>query len=105
MVQPIAPLLASPLLGAALYRIAHAPLGRLAVGYRIVPRWLYKSHAQLGPRSLGASWYVDRLIAGGIVGEELPITIVRDLAPKPLIIQAIEADQRQVLGVNLDVWG
>jgi len=103
MLRPINPLSASPLLFAGLQKIARTPLGRLAVGYRILPRYYICAHC--GPRSLGAAWLVDRIVAGGTVGEILPLSIVRDLDTVPLVLHALAVEREQAaIGGLLDVW-
>lgn len=106
MIAPLAPLSAGPLLSAGLAKIARSPIGRLAVGYHIVARCgcaRRLSHA-CGPRPLGAALYGDRLVAGGTVGETLPISIDRTLDTRPLIVRALQLAERQVVGGQLDVW-
>jgi hypothetical protein len=92
-----APTAAAPLLWLGLQKIAHTPTPRLAVGYRLEPRcppWsapccclsveelaaraaagdLDRPQAPLPvARPLGANLLLDRLLAGGTVGEALPL--------------------------------
>lgn len=106
MIAPLAPLSAGPLLSAALFKIARSPSGRLAVGYHLVPRCgcsLRLSRAR-GPRPLGAALFVDRLVAGGTVGETLPISIDRTLDTRPIIVRALQLAERQIVGSQLDLW-
>lgn len=89
---------AAPSLFRALRKIAHTPRPRLEVGYRIVPRHDVYAHEALrtevrGLRPLGNALYLDRLLAGGNVGDALPLANRR-----------IEALQDPTLGMQLDVW-
>ena len=107
MLWPLTPLLAAPMLWAGLQKIARMPTGRLPVGYKIIPRVAFEHplNAPAQPRPLGVAWYVDRLVAGGIVGETLPLSIVRGLDTTPAINQALLVDRRAaMLGGQLDVF-
>gem|GEM_PF-2110740 len=103
----LSPLAAEPILGLGLNKIARTPRPRLAVGYRLEPKAACNSastcdlaararapqpnarayveflaqswsHAQLQlTRTLGASLFLDRVIAGGVVGEVLPLATLR----------------------------
>jgi hypothetical protein len=70
---------AAPLLHAALRKVALTPRARLAVGYRIAEAELRRDTNSVprvqvrGLRPLGNALYLDRLLAGGIVGEALPL--------------------------------
>jgi hypothetical protein len=64
---------AAPLLHAALYKISRTPRARLAVGYRIIDAHSVPRSEIRGLRPLGNALYLDRLLAGGIVGEALPL--------------------------------
>jgi hypothetical protein len=104
MVCPIAPMSASPLLYAALQRIARTPTARLAVGYRILPKYYVCAHC-CPPRTLGEALLVDRIATGGNVGDILPLSIVRDLDTVPLILHAIVVERQQAdIGNLIDVW-
>ena len=107
MILPLSPLNAAPSLFVTWQRVRRAPTARLAVGYRILPRTILPpSPARCRPlRPLGASLCVDRLLGGGIVGEALPLSIERHAHVAPLLLRTLEADQRYVLGVFLDVTG
>lgn len=100
---------AAPSLSWGLYKISHTPTPRLRVAYHVVPRdyCTFDScrldacdvdYTQLQPRvevrgirSLGNALYLDRLIAGGIVGDTLPISNL-----------CIEAS-RDCLGTQIDL--
>jgi hypothetical protein len=64
---------AAPLLHAWLYKISRTPRARLAVGYRIVDANSVPRTEIRGLRPLGNALYLDRLLAGGIVGEAVPL--------------------------------
>jgi len=97
---------AAPLLFLALRKIAMTPRARLQTGYRIEPsvddcytpavacdRAHLLPHEQIkGLRPLGNAMYLDRLLAGGIVGDGLPLANLQ-----------IYLDQCQPLGSELDV--
>jgi len=83
---------AAPLLHAALRKICLTPRARLAVGYRIVDANSVPRTAVRGIRPLGNALYLDRLLAGGIVGETLP-----------LANQRIYVEQYQPRGQAIDV--
>jgi hypothetical protein len=101
---------AAPLLWLGLRKIALTPRARLEVGYRLIPREIdcytpscvcdYRPaelfpHQQIhGLRPLGNALYLDRLVAGGTVGEALPLTNL-----------LICADQCSPLGQHVDVCG
>lgn len=101
---------AAPSLWLGLRKIALTPRARLQVGYRLLPREIdcftpscacecrpadMFPHWQIhGLRSLGNALYLDRLLAGGIVGEALPLTNL-----------LISADQDCPLGQHVDVCG
>jgi hypothetical protein len=99
---------AVPNLAYGLRKIAHTPRARLQVGYRLLPKEVdcYTpacecDRAQLCPhwevrglRPLGNALLVDRILAGGIVGEALPLANLE-----------ICVDQANPLGANLDVCG
>jgi len=102
---------AAPSLSWGLYKIAHTPTARLRVGYHIVDRNECRfdsarfqiadpALAQLKPRvevrgirPLGNALYLDRLIAGGIVGDTLPLSNLR-----------IAMDRENLIGNRIDVW-
>jgi hypothetical protein len=80
-----APAAAAPLLWLGLQKIARTPTARLAMAYRLVPQRIYP---------LGARLYLERLLAGGIVGETLPlanqvIDLLRDAPPGALLDVAV----------------
>ena len=101
---------AAPSLAWGLYKIAHTPTSRLRVGYHVVPRYdcafdsarvdlTTPALAHLKPRTeirglrpLGNALYLDRLIAGGIVGDTLPLANLR-----------IQLDRENLLGNQVDV--
>jgi hypothetical protein len=92
---------AAPLLCLGLRKIALTPRARLAVGYKLVPpidtyvRSCEAPRVEIeGLRPLGNALYLDRLLAGGIVGEALPLANLR-----------IYAQQANPLGGCLDVCG
>ena len=85
-----APTAAGPLLGLALAKVARTPTPRLAVGYRLLApcrpcpcqAHLLVREAAAGKRPatplpmarpLGANLLLDRLLAGGHVGDTLPL--------------------------------
>jgi len=100
---------AAPSLSWGLYKIAHTVTPRLRVAYHLTPRDYCTfdscrpdpcdtAYTQLQPRvevrgirPLGNALYLDRLLAGGIVGETLPLTNL-----------CIEAG-RDCLGTQIDV--
>ena len=98
---------ASPLLFLGLQKIARTITPRLAVGYRIVSRT--DCHCTTpAERPLGDLLYLDRLLAGGIVGEVLPLTTIRPNCIQachggPLMNQQLDAD-RDCVGHILDVF-
>jgi hypothetical protein len=83
---------AAPSLHLALRKISYTPTARLAVAYRLIPRYddCYISsccnpprndcapHYEIhGLRPLGNALYLDRLLMGGQVGDALPLTNLR----------------------------
>lgn len=128
MLAPIRPpLAAAPLLFLALQKVARTQTARLAVGYRLVPRWpaivdVYIpadtwliEHPQLvaagvarrlADKSLhriGEALYLDRLLAGGIVGEELPLSVLLPDVIVPLANLRLDAERHAPPGAILDV--
>jgi hypothetical protein len=105
MIAALSPLSASPLLCAGLQKIAHTMTGRLYVGYHVVPRCGCNRRLTraCGPRPFGASLNLDRILAGGTTGEQLPLSIERSIDTRPLLIRAIDFTARQTLGGALDV--
>lgn len=93
---------AAPLLFLGLRKIALTPRARLAVGYKLDPppidtyvRGCEAPHYEIrGLRPLGNAMYLDRLLAGGVVGETLPLANLR-----------LYALQYHPLGTNVDVVG
>ena len=99
---------AAPLLWLGLQKIARTPRPRLQVGYKIMPHYIdcYTPSCELrraellprwevrGIRPLGNALYLDRLLAGGTVGEALPLKNLQ-----------ICIDQANPLGCNVDVCG
>jgi hypothetical protein len=86
---------AVPNLAYGLWKIGHTPTARLGVAYRLVRRNDIEDCARVdvrGLRPLGNALYLDRLLAGGIVGETLPIAN-----------QRICLEQDQLLGCCIDV--
>ncbi|MCE9605207.1 MAG: hypothetical protein K8U03_09940 [Planctomycetia bacterium] len=101
---------AAPSLSWGLYKIAHTPTARLRVAYHLTPRNECRtdtchlsacdpSYTQVKPRfeirgirPLGNAMYLDRLLAGGIVGEDLPLANLR-----------ICLDRENLLGTQVDV--
>ena len=119
MVAPISPTTAAaPLLFLALEKIARTPRPRLEVGYRVMPRyegpvcaalpplvgecWAAGAPRLRGLRPLGQALLLDRLLAGGILGEMLPLAIAGD--PRPVANQALDFAAAAPLGIFLDVW-
>ena len=110
---------AAPSLAWGLYKIAHTQTPRLRVGYHVVPRYdcafdsarvdlsapalaHVKPRTELrGLRPLGNALYLDRLIAGGIVGDTLPLTNLSDTLP--LANLRIQLDRENQLGNGIDV--
>jgi hypothetical protein len=120
---------AAPSLSWGLYKIAHTPTSRLRVGYHVVPRFegprydcrfdsarfdsarldmAQPALAHLKPRTevrglrpLGNALYLDRLIAGGIVADTLPLTNLSDTLP--LANLRIQLDRENMLGNGIDV--
>lgn len=84
---------ATPLLWLGLQKIARTPTARLAVGYRLLPRHV----------SLGTWWYLDRLLAGGITGEPLPLWTLGARDIRPLVNQRLDAEQFAPPGSFIDV--
>lgn len=69
---------AVPSLFWGLRKISLTPRARLEVGYRILPQRDVYAHEAIrteirGLRPLGNALYLERLLAGGIVGEPLPL--------------------------------
>ena len=77
---------AAPSLALALRKISYTPTARLAVAYRLIPRYddcytpscCDPARIQCAPhydirgiRPLGNAWYLDRLLMGGQVGDGL----------------------------------
>ena len=85
---------AAPLLWLGLQKIARTPTPRLTVGYRLMPRHVL---------SLGEWWYLDRLLAGGITGEMLPIWTVFPRDTRPVANQVLDLLREAPPGVLLDV--
>lgn len=97
---------AAPSLSLALRKISYTPTARLAVAYRLVPRYddcyipscdcrrieTAPHYEVRGIRPLGNALYLDRLLMGGEVGETLPLTNQRIC-------------QDQYLGQGIDVCG
>jgi hypothetical protein len=114
MPAPIYPTTAAaPLLFLGLQKIARTPTPRLEVGYRIQPRydvlpppiapfWIAGPLTMKGLRPLGQALLLDRLLAGGIVGEELPLSIAADT--RPIINRMLDMSGPGQLGIFLDVW-
>jgi hypothetical protein len=83
MTAPIlAPTAAAPLLWLGLQKIARTPRARLAVGYRIVcrnrqyaPCGCGATQVDVSKLPLGARLRLERFLAGGIVGEVLPLSL------------------------------
>lgn len=107
---------AVPLLFLGLQKIARTPTARLPVGYRLQPRYVYGdvpvaareyplpwALAVRRALSLGEVWYLQRLLAGGITGEVLPLTGM-DGDARPLANVAIDDTQHPPLGIFIDVW-
>jgi hypothetical protein len=83
---------AAPSLHLALRKISYTPTARLAVAYRLIPRYddcytpsccdpaqiQCAPHYEIrGLRPLGNALYLDRLLMGGQVGDALPLTNLR----------------------------
>lgn len=86
---------AAPNLAYALRKISYTPTARLAVAYRLLRRDLHEcERADIhGLRPLGNALYLERLLAGGIVGEALPIANqVICAAQDPLLGQCIDVE-------------
>lgn len=107
---------AAPLLFLALQKIARTPLARLRMGYRILHgcECPYPTGALGGPiecgrlvdrnlRPIGNALLLDRILAGGIVGELLPMHLVCGATTVPLINCQIELDAAAPLGQLVDV--
>jgi hypothetical protein len=84
-----------------LRKISYTPRARLAVGYRLEPHCNTFVRADAAPRvqvrgirPLGNAMYLDRLLAGGIVGEALPLANLR-----------IYCDRMNGLGNCVDLCG
>ena len=79
----LAPTAAAPLLWLGLQKIARTPRPRLAVGYRLICRQPYGPGCDCGSAPvadpsklpLGVRLRLERFLAGGIVGETLPLTL------------------------------
>lgn len=116
MPAPILPInTAAPLLFLALRKIAHTPRARLQVGYRVVPRrgcpepFIPVPPAGCagptpirGQRPLGAALLLDRILAGGIVGEWLPMHLDRVCDARPLANRWLDAAEHPLPGICLD---
>ncbi len=86
---------AVPNLAYGLRKIAYTPTARLAVAYRLERRHDVEDCARVdvrGLRPLGNALLLERILAGGIVGETLPIAN-----------QRICLEQDQLLGMCIDV--
>ena len=96
---------AAPSLFLGLRKISYTPRARLAVAYRLMPRYddcyvpscacrpadVYPHYQIHGLRPLGNAMYLDRLLAGGTVGEGLPLANLR-----------LYLEREQPLGCGID---
>jgi hypothetical protein len=116
MVAPIYPTsAAAPLLFLALEKIARTPTPRLYVGYHVSPATCAELYhrpwraARIGPntdkstRPLGEALYLDRLLAGGIVNDNLRLNAAT-LDTRPLANLSIDAQRNATVGMLVDVW-
>jgi hypothetical protein len=116
MLAPIyPPSAAAPLLFLSLVKIARTPTPRLRVGYQVTPRYPLCAERPLRPfiahcvqtdknlRRLGQALLLDRYLAGGIVGTELPLSIAGAIDTRPLANLALDAAYNANAN-GLDVW-
>src|SRR5438552_964509 len=119
MLAPIyPPSAAAPLLFLALEKIARTPTPRLRVGYHVTSRYgesciasgVKHDSGAAAPRlkslrPLGQALYLDRLLAGGIVGDILPLSMNgAGLDTRPLANLVLDAGGNSTLGAMIDVW-
>lgn len=120
MLAPIQPpTAAAPLVFLALVKIARTPTARLALGYRLLARSACPPIASpccdagrmcrtvdKNLRPLGEGLLLDRLLAGGIVGQVLPLALARGCPCVPLANALVVAHQQAVpLGAAIDLLG
>ncbi|MBS0208440.1 MAG: hypothetical protein JSS27_05745 [Planctomycetes bacterium] len=116
MIAPIYPAAsAAPLLFLALQKIARTPTSRLRCGYHVTARYQpclgWRAHnCRVGHavtdkslRPLGQGMLIDRYLAGGIVGTQLPLSIAGAFDTRPLANLALDAAHHAEV-ISLDVW-